>query len=66
MADLVLVEADGSRRLPVKVPGPNEPVVPKNSDMVLCVLGLSSWAARGQAVFSRGAGGGDCAGARTA
>lgn len=42
MADLVLVEADGSRRLPVKVPGPNEPVVPKNSDMVLSVLGLSA------------------------
>ncbi len=42
MADLVLVEADGSRRLPLKVPGINEPVVPKNSDMVLSVLGLSA------------------------
>lgn len=42
LADLVLVEADGSRRLPLKVPGVNEPVVPKNSHMVLSVLGLSA------------------------
>lgn len=42
LADLVLVEADGSRRLPIKVPGVNEPVVPKNSHMVLSVLGLSA------------------------
>ena len=42
MADLVLVEADGSKRLPVKVPRPGEPVVPENGDMVLAVLGISS------------------------
>lgn len=41
LAELVLVEADGSRRLPLKVPGPGEPVVPCNSDMVLSVYGLS-------------------------
>lgn len=41
LADLVLVEADGSRRLPLKVPGPGEPVVPCNCDMVLSVFGLS-------------------------
>ena len=42
MADLVLVEADGSKRLPVKAPRPGEPVVPENADMVLAVLGLSA------------------------
>lgn len=42
LADLVLVEADGSRRLPLKVPGVNEPVVPRNSSIVLSVLGLSA------------------------
>lgn len=41
LADLVLVEADGSRRLPLKVPGTNEPVVPGNCNMVLSVYGLS-------------------------
>lgn len=42
MADLVLVEADGSRRLPLKVPGTGEPVIPGNTDMILCINGLSS------------------------
>ena len=28
LADVILVEADGSKRLPVKVPGPKEPVIP--------------------------------------
>ena len=30
-ADVVLVEGDGSRRLPLKVMGPHEPVIPANS-----------------------------------
>lgn len=42
LADLVLVEADGSRRLPLKVPGEGEPVIPCNTDMILCLSGLSS------------------------
>jgi len=46
-ADLVLVEADGSRRLPLKVFGPHEPVLPDNTDVVVCVAGL---AALGQAL----------------
>ena len=29
-AEIVLVEADGSRRLPLKVPGVNEPVIPEH------------------------------------
>lgn len=36
-ADLVLVEADGAKRLPVKVPGPAEPVIPGDTDLILCV-----------------------------
>ena len=41
LADLVLVEADGSRRLPLKAPGDGEPVIPANSDLILCLSGLS-------------------------
>ena len=40
LADVVLIEADGSKRLPVKVPGPNEPVIPEDTDMILCIYGL--------------------------
>lgn len=42
LADLVLVEADGSRRLPLKVPRAGEPVIPDNTDMILCLSGLVS------------------------
>lgn len=42
LADLALVEADGSRRLPLKVPGDHEPVIPPHTDMLLCLSGLSS------------------------
>lgn len=40
--DLVLVEADGSRRLPVKAPAPHEPVVPGASALVVGVVGLDA------------------------
>ena len=36
----VLVEADGSRRLPVKAPGPAEPVLPPDPGLVVGVVGL--------------------------
>lgn len=39
---MILVEADGSKRLPVKVPGPKEPVIPENSDQILCIYGLGA------------------------
>lgn len=43
MADLVLVEADGSRNLPMKFPEwPREPVVPANTDAVFVMFGLSA------------------------
>lgn len=41
-AEVVLVEADGSRRLPVKYPGPGEPVIPENADEIHVVTGLSA------------------------
>ncbi|WP_270402088.1 selenium cofactor biosynthesis protein YqeC [Megasphaera elsdenii] len=41
-ADVVLVEGDGSRRLPLKVMGPHEPVIPANTCEVHCLAGLSA------------------------
>lgn len=42
-ADLVFVEADGSRGLPMKVPAwPREPVIPENADEVDIVFGLTA------------------------
>jgi probable selenium-dependent hydroxylase accessory protein YqeC len=40
--DFVLVEADGSRGLPVKAPGPHEPVLPPGADLVVGVVGLDA------------------------
>ncbi len=42
LAELVLVEADGSRRLPVKVPAAHEPVIPDNTSMILSMSGMSA------------------------
>lgn len=41
-ADVVLVEADGSKRLPVKFPADQEPVIPENADEIHVVVGLSA------------------------
>lgn len=41
-ARLILAETDGSRRLPIKVPGPGEPVIPHNASLILCILGMSA------------------------
>jgi probable selenium-dependent hydroxylase accessory protein YqeC len=38
--DLLLVEADGSKRLPVKAPAEHEPVLPLGADLVVGVVGL--------------------------
>jgi probable selenium-dependent hydroxylase accessory protein YqeC len=38
--DFVLVEADGSKRLPVKAPARHEPVIPPGTDLVVGVVGL--------------------------
>ena len=38
--DLIVVEADGARRLPIKAPAGHEPVIPSSSDVVIAVIGL--------------------------
>lgn len=42
LADAVLVEGDGSRRLPLKAPAPYEPVIPANADEIVVLCGLSA------------------------
>jgi probable selenium-dependent hydroxylase accessory protein YqeC len=39
--DRILIEADGSRRCPLKAPGPHEPVIPASTDTLILVMGLS-------------------------
>jgi len=39
-ADVVLVEADGSKHLPLKFPAEGEPVIPANADEIVIVCGL--------------------------
>ncbi len=41
-ADVVLVEADGSRRLPLKYPNATEPVIPENTEEMIVVCGLNA------------------------
>jgi len=40
--DLILVEADGSRGLPIKAPAAHEPVIPPESDVVLACVGFDA------------------------
>ena len=42
LADVLLIEADGAKRLPLKVPGEWEPVIPVFTDLVVGVIGLDS------------------------
>lgn len=41
-ADVVLVEADGSKHMPLKFPNDTEPVIPENADEILVVCGLNA------------------------
>ena len=41
LADFVLVEADGSKKLPLKAHAAHEPVIPSNARQVICVVGAS-------------------------
>ena len=43
LADYVLVEADGSRQLPLKAHEAHEPVIPAVSRQVICVVGASGF-----------------------
>lgn len=40
--DLVLCEADGARRLPLKAPAEHEPVIPASSSIVVALMGLDA------------------------
>lgn len=42
LADFVLVEADGSKRLPLKVPAKHEPVILNGSNLVIGVCGIDA------------------------
>lgn len=39
-ADVVLVEADGSKHMPIKFPSEYEPIIPENTDEIVVVCGL--------------------------
>lgn len=41
LADYVLIEADGSRGLPLKAPAEHEPVLPQGASLVVAVAGMS-------------------------
>jgi probable selenium-dependent hydroxylase accessory protein YqeC len=40
--DIVLIEGDGSRGLPIKAPEKHEPVIPSSSSIVIGVIGIDS------------------------
>ena len=41
-ADIVLVEADGAKRLPIKIPREWEPVIPDNTDICIVCMGVDA------------------------
>lgn len=52
-ADAVLVEADGSKRMPLKYPNSTEPVIPANADEILVVCGLHALGKKAKDVCHR-------------
>ena len=52
-ADVVLVEADGSKGLPLKFPNETEPVIPEHTDEILVVCGLNAIGQRAKDVCHR-------------
>lgn len=42
LADVILVEADGAKYLPIKVPMPHEPVLPRQTHEVLVCMGMDA------------------------
>lgn len=52
-ADVVLVEADGSKRLPLKFPHATEPVIPEHTDEIIVVCGLNAMGQPAKAVCHR-------------
>ena len=52
-ADVVLVEADGSKQLPLKYPNTTEPVIPENTDEIIVVCGLNAMGKQAKDVCHR-------------
>ena len=52
-ADFVLVEADGSKQLPLKAHASHEPVIPENTKKVLAVIGIDGLGRQIRAVAHR-------------
>ena len=42
VAEYILVEADGAKKRPIKAPRPHEPVVPRQTTVIIGVIGLSA------------------------
>ena len=40
--ELTLIEADGSKRKPLKIPNDTEPVVPDDTSRIVCVAGMDA------------------------
>lgn len=53
MCDVLLLEADGAKRLPIKVPADHEPVIPDEADLVIAVAGLDCLGKRMQDICHR-------------
>lgn len=43
MADVVIMEADGAKKMPCKVPAEHEPVITKECDIVIGVMGMDTF-----------------------
>ncbi len=52
-ADVVLVEADGSKRMPLKYPNSTEPVIPDNAEEIIVVCGLNALGQKAKDVCHR-------------
>lgn len=52
-ADVVLVEADGSRSLPLKFPNAAEPVIPEGTEEIIVVCGLNALGRKAKDVCHR-------------
>ena len=52
-ADVILVEADGSKHLPLKYPNATEPVIPESVDEIIVVCGLNALGQKAEDVCFR-------------
>ena len=52
-ADVVLVEADGSKHMPLKYPNSTEPVIPDNAEEIIVVCGLNALGQKAKDVCHR-------------